>query len=262
MTRPRFIPLLLLQGTGLVKTVRFRKPSYLGDPINIIKIFNDKEVDELFLLDIGATPQRRGPNLRYLADVVSEAFVPLAYGGGISTIEEMHELFRLGIEKVVLNTGAAEDPLLVRRAADAFGSQAVVVCIDARPRLLGGYRVWKRGGRQRTSYDPVSFAVMMREAGAGELVVQAIHRDGTWRGYDLPLIKAVASAVDVPVVAAGGAGSVEDLKLAVGWGGASAAAAGSLFVYQRTHRAVLVSFPARAELDAVAGPAAGAGSRA
>lgn len=249
MLLPRAIPCLLLKGSGFVKTRKFANPSYLGDPINIIKLFNDKEVDELVILDIDATHEGRQPNLPFLAELSSEAFVPLAYGGGISDVEQMRVLFASGIEKIVVNTAAVRDPHLIRRAADEFGSQSIVVSIDVRRRALGGYRVYTIGGRRRTGLDPVPFAQQMQEAGAGELIVTAIDRDGTWDGYDLSLIKAVTSAVDIPVVANGGAGELLDLRRAVLEGGASAASAGSLFVYQKKHRAVLVSFPDRSQLN-------------
>ena len=249
MLLPRAIPCLLLKGSGFVKTTKFANPSYLGDPINIIKLFNDKEVDELVILDIAATPEGRQPNLPFLLELSSEAFIPLAYGGGISDVEQMRALFASGIEKVVVNTAAVRDPQLIRRAADEFGSQSVVVSIDVRARMMGGYRVYTNGGRRKTSLDPVRFAQQMQEAGAGELIVTSIDRDGTWSGYDLSLVRAVTSAVDIPVVASGGAGELLDLRRAVVDGGASAASAGSLFVYQRKHRAVLVSFPDRAQLN-------------
>jgi cyclase len=254
MLLPRVIPCLLLKDAGLVKTVRFRRASYVGDPLNTIKILNDKEVDELVLLDITATPERRGPNLEFLREAVSEAFVPLAYGGGVTTLQQMHDLYKLGVEKVVLNTAAHERPDLVREAAAAFGSQSVVVGIDVRRGIFGGQRVFTHGGRTRVDGDPVAAARRAEDLGAGELLLTAIHRDGTWKGYDLDLIRTVASAVQVPVVACGGAATLSDFRGAVRDAGASAVAAGSMFVYQRRHRAVLVSFPTRAELIATFAP--------
>jgi cyclase len=253
MLLPRVIPALLLRGRGLVKTTRFKDPVYVGDPFNTIKIFNDKEVDELALLDIAATAEGRGPDMRFLAEAVSEAFVPLAYGGGLRTVEQLHELFKLGVEKAIMNTAALDDPGLVRRAADRFGSQSVVVSMDVRKPLLSGYRVYRGNGSKETPHDPVAWAVQLQEAGAGELLVTAIDRDGTFKGYDLDLVRSVSRAVDIPVIASGGAASVENLVEAVA-AGASAVAAGALFVFQRPHRAVLISFPSRQALEVAFAP--------
>lgn len=249
MIQTRVIPCLLLRGSGLVKTVRFKDPRYLGDPINIVRLFNDKEVDELVLLDITATPEGRGPRLDLLADVVSEAFIPLCYGGGVRTLDDFHALFSLGVEKVAVNTAAVENPALVTAAAERFGSQSVIASIDVRRSLLGRSRVVVRGGRGRTGLDPAEFAAEMERRGAGELLLNSVDRDGTMTGYDLELVRRVASAVSIPVVACGGAGSVADLGRAVNDGGAAAAAAGSLFVYQGPHRAVLINYPGPAELQ-------------
>ena len=249
MILPRVIPALLLRDEGLVKTTKFRNPVYLGDPINIIKIFNDKEVDEIVLLDISATLEGRGPNTRFLSEVVGEAFVPLAYGGGITTVEQMRELFRLGIEKVIVNTAAHTTPQLVRRAADQFGSQSVVVSIDVERAWWRGGRVMTHGGRRKTACDPVAFAETAQQLGAGELLLTSIAKDGTMSGYDLELIRGVTSAVDIPVVACGGASTLTDFRMATTVGGASAVAAGSMFVFQGSHRAVLISFPSRRELE-------------
>jgi imidazole glycerol-phosphate synthase subunit HisF len=249
MLFPRVIPALLLRERGLVKTVRFRKPVYVGDPLNTIKIFNDKEVDELVLLDIAATTQGRGPDIPFLAEACSEAFVPVAYGGGITTVEQMHALFTLGVEKVVVNSAAHDDPLLIRRAADRFGSQSVVASLDVKAHLLRGYRVHRANGTWDTGIDPIRYAQHMQKQGAGELLLTAIDRDGTFKGYDLDLIRAVSGSVDIPVVAFGGAASVADLGRAFR-AGASAVAAGSLFVFQPPHRAVLISFPSRKDLAA------------
>jgi imidazole glycerol-phosphate synthase subunit HisF len=242
------MPSLLLRDRGLVKTRCFKDPVYVGDPINAIRIFNDKEVDELLLLDITASLEGRPPDLRLLGQVASECFMPLAYGGGITTIEQIREILALGLEKVVLNTQAERDPELVRRAADRFGSQAIVVSMDARKRLLGGHRLWILGGRKQTPHEPAAFAARMQELGAGELIVNSIDRDGTLAGYDLALLRGVATAVDIPVVAAGGAGSLADFAAAVSTG-ASAVSAGAFFVFQGPHRAVLISFPRREDLE-------------
>lgn len=248
MYRARVIPCLLLQDGGLVKTVKFKRPRYLGDPINAVKIFNEKEVDELVFLDIVAGRQGWEPPFDLLGQVTSECFMPLCYGGGVRSLEHMRRLFSLGIEKVALNTGAVESPELVSQAADRFGAQSVIVSIDVKRRLLGRPAVYTMGGTRSTGLDPVAWAREMERRGAGELLLTAIDRDGTMSGYDLPLIKQVVAAVRIPVVASGGAGSVRDLVAAVRQGGASAAAAGSLFVYQGPHRAVLINYPSPEEL--------------
>jgi cyclase len=261
MLLPRVMPVLLLRGRGLVKTTAFKKPVYLGDPVNVIRIFNDKEVDELTLVDIEATPQQRGPNFQLLREIASECFMPLGYGGGISTVDQVRQLLALGIEKVVINTRADEDPSFVTAAADQAGGQSVVVSIDVKRRLFGGYRVMTHGGRHDTGADPVEYAQRMQSLGAGELVVNSIDRDGTMQGYDLELIRRVSEAVDVPVVACGGASGVEDFGRAVA-SGASAVAAGAMFVFQGAHRGVLISFPARQTLEAtfLPAPQGGAGT--
>lgn len=246
---PRIIPALLLRGSGLVKTEQFKKPVYLGDPINIIRIFNDKEVDEIALLDIEATRDKRGPNFKKLAEITDECFMPLGYGGGITSIGEIKQLFAMGVEKVILNSIAAANPGFVREAADQYGSQSVVVSIDVKQRALGRSRVFSDGGTLDTGEEPVAYAAKMQKLGAGELLLTSIDRDGTMRGYDLPLIRSIAGAVDIPVIACGGARGLDDFRRAVLEAGASAVAAGSVFVFQGVHRAVLISFPSRQEIE-------------
>lgn len=247
MIRPRVIPCLLLKNGGLVKTVKFKDPKYLGDPINIVRIFNDKEVDELTFLDITATPDNHPPAFELLSKITSECFMPLGYGGGIRSLEDVKRLLGIGIEKIVLNTAAVETPALVRAVADYAGSQAVVISMDVKKSMLGKYEMYIRGGRKATGLDPVKFAVGMEKQGAGELLVNSIDRDGTMQGYDLELIRRVADAVQVPVVGCGGAGNVEHLAEAIR-AGASAAAAGSMFVFQGPLRGVLISYPSQTEL--------------
>lgn len=247
MIRPRVIPCMLLKGEGLVKTVKFKDPKYLGDPINIVRIFNDKEVDELIFLDILATTENRRPNFELLKKITSECFMPLGYGGGIRDMDDVKQLLSIGVEKFVLNTSAVENPSLVRAAADHAGSQAVVISIDVKKTLFGKYEVFTRAGKKGTGLEPVKFAVDMEKQGAGEIFINSIDRDGTMQGYDLDLIGRVAEAVTVPVVACGGAGNVQHLAEAVK-AGASAAAAGSMFVFQGPLRGVLISYPTQEEL--------------
>ena len=247
MIRPRVIPCLLLKHEGLVKTVKFKDPKYLGDPINIVRIFNDKEVDELIFLDILATVENRPPNFELLGKITSECFMPLGYGGGIRTLEDVKKLLAIGVEKIVLNTSAVENPSLIRAAAEYAGSQAVVISMDVKKTMFGKYEAYTRGGKKGTGLDPVKFAVEMEKQGAGELFLNSIDRDGTMQGYDLELVRRVAEAVTIPVVACGGAGNIQHLAEAI-QAGASAAAAGSIFVFQGPLRGVLISYPAQAEL--------------
>jgi imidazole glycerol-phosphate synthase subunit HisF len=248
---PRVMPCLLLRGRGLVKTVRFQNPRYVGDPINAIAIYNEKEVDELIFLDITATPESKPPPFDVIGEIASECFMPVAYGGGVRSLEDVKRIFGLGIEKVAINSFAVERPEFIREAADRFGSQSIVVAIDVKKTLLGGYKVFTHGGRKATSLDPIKHAVRMQELGAGEILLNSIDRDGTLQGYDVDLIRRVTSAVNVPVIACGGAGKVEDFGAAVKEGGASAAAAGSLVVFHGRNQAVLINFPTRQELRRV-----------
>jgi imidazole glycerol-phosphate synthase subunit HisF len=248
MLTTRVIPCLLMLRGGLVKTVKFRDPKYVGDPINAVRIFNDKEVDELVFLDIGATPSNTGPNFDLLADIASEAFMPFGYGGGISTVDQVKRLYALGVEKVILNSVTATDPGFVNKAVQIAGSSGVVVSIDVRRTWTGKYSVWIEGGRRDTKKDPVGHAREMESRGAGEILLNSIDHDGVMRGYDLELIQSVAAAVNVPVVAAGGAGQLRHFKAAVDHG-AAAVAAGSMFVFHGKHRAVLITYPAHDELQ-------------
>ena len=248
MIKPRVIPALLLKGQGLVKTVKFKEPKYLGDPINIVRIFNDKEVDELVLLDITATPEKRGPQFDLLKNIAGEAFIPLAYGGGIRSMNDVRKLLSIGIEKLIMNTSAVETPLLVREVADHAGSQAAVVSMDVKKGLLGKYEVLTHCGQKKTGLDPVNHAVEMERMGVGEILINSIDRDGTMQGYDVELVRKVADAVSVPVVACGGAGNLSHVSEVIKQGHASAAAAGSIFVFQGPLRGVLISYPTPKEL--------------
>lgn len=251
MLRTRVIPCLLLQGEGLVKTTRFKDPTYVGDPINAIRIFNEKEVDELVFLDIAASRNDQGPALTAIREFATECFMPVAYGGGIRSLSDAREVLALGIEKIVINTMALRRPQLVTEIAREFGSQAVVVSIDARKKLLGGYEVMGAGGTQKTGFTPAEHARSMSELGVGEILINSIERDGTQAGYDLDLVRSVADAVPVPVIACGGAGTLAHFAEAVSEGHASAVAAGSMFVFHGRHRAVLISYPSRSELERV-----------
>jgi cyclase len=243
MLTSRIIPCLLVEKRRLVKTVRFKEPFYVGDPVNAVKIFNDKDVDELIMLDISATPMGLGPDFSMAEEIAGECFMPLTWGGGVKTVEDMGKLLSCGVEKVVINTAALNDPTLISKAAKRFGRQCVVIAMDVKRRLGGRYEIYAAHAGRQTGKQPAQFAKEMEEAGAGEILVNSIDRDGTQSGYDLELISMVTSAVGLPVIACGGAGSLDDLASAVREGGATAAAAGSLFVFHGKHRAVLISYP-------------------
>jgi cyclase len=234
----------------LVKTVQFRNPTYVGDPINAVRIFNDKEVDELILLDIQA---HRSPMdvVQYdrVAEIASECFMPLAYGGGVRSTEQMRRLFGLGVEKVILNTAAYENPALIREGAGMFGSSSIAVSIDIK-RTLFGHATYTHGGTRKAAMDSVKYARDCARAGAGELFINSIDRDGTMSGFDIPPIRKIADAVSVPIIACGGAGHLKDFAMAVREGGASAVAAGSLFVFHGPHRAVLINYPRPTDIEA------------
>lgn len=243
MLRARLIPTLLLKGNGLYKTVRFKNETYVGDPINAVRIFNDKAVDELILLDIDAHKRGTGPNFALIADIASEAFVPLCYGGGVTRLDEFERLFKLGIEKVAVNSAAVGTMELVSQASRVFGAQSVVVGIDVRKSFFGRYDRFVKSATTATKESAVDAARRAEQAGAGELLLYSVDRDGTMQGYDIPLVKEVSSTVRIPVVACGGASSVEDMAAVIHEGHAASAAAGSLFVFQGKHRAVLITYP-------------------
>lgn len=245
--RIRVIPSLLIHNGGLVKSIRFKDYKYVGDPINAVKIFNEKEVDEIAVIDITATRENRPPNILQIAEIASEAFMPLSYGGGINTIEQIKKILFNGAEKVILNTAAHTNPSLITEAARLFGSQSVVVSIDAKKTLLSGYKVFINNGKTKTSFGPEAFAKKMQDAGAGEILLNSIDSDGTYTGYNLDLINSVSHNIQIPVIAIGGAGSIEDFVKAKE-NGASAVAAGSMFIFQRPHQAVLISYPSQKEL--------------
>ena len=251
---PRIMPCLLLSGRGLVKGIKFKKHQYVGDPVNVVRIYNEKEVDELILLDIRATPEKLEPNYRVVEEVAGECFMPLAYGGGVTSVKQMARLFQLGVEKVALNSSAALDEDLVREAAGAFGSQSVIVSMDVKKDWLGRYRICINSGAKTLKRDPVEFARRMQDAGAGEILLTSVDRDGTMEGFDLELVQAVSKAVSLPVIACGGAGKVEHFGQVIKQAGASAAAAGSMVVFQGKGRGVLINFPTQEELAGVLAP--------
>ncbi len=242
MQARRVIPCLLLRGEGLVKTTRFATPTYVGDPINVVRIFNEKEVDEIVIFDILASRERRAPRLAFLEKIVSEAFMPVCYGGAVRDVDHARQLLRLGIEKLAVNTAALRDLGSVRRLSDRFGAQCVMGVVDVRRDLLGRARVHSHVGAPVPERDPVRWASALARAGAGEILVQSVDRDGTRAGMDLDLASRLRNAVPVPVVLAGGANATHDMVEAMRQGGLSGVAVGGRFVWYGPHRAVLVSY--------------------
>jgi cyclase len=248
MYRPRVISILLLKNHGLVKSIKFKNYRYIGDPINAVKIFNDLKADELVFLDIDASKEKRMIPLDFIQNVGDEANMPFAVGGGIRSLNNIREIINTGAEKVIINTYASENPDFIRQASDTYGSSTIVVSIDVKMTFFGKRVVYSLGGTNSTGYEPVEFASLMESKGAGEIIINSIDKDGLMSGYDLELIKDVSKAVNIPVVAAGGAGTFFDFSRAVNYSYASAVAAGALFVYHGPRNAVLINYPDNAEL--------------
>lgn len=251
MLKTRVIPALLLREDALVKTVKFNNPSYIGDPINTVRIFNELEVDELVFLDITATNEARQPNLKILAEIANECFMPLGYGGGLNNFETVQAIFQIGFEKVVLNSVMHENKNFVTRIAEHYGNQAVVASIDVKKNLFGKYEVWSHAGKKNTKKNPIEWAQELQELGAGEILLTSIDKEGTWSGFDTTLVKRVTDSVSVPVIAHGGAGNLEHIKDVVHNSKASAVALGSMVVFQQKGMGVLVNFPDHKKLEAV-----------
>lgn len=251
MLRTRVIPCLQLIDQALVKTVKFGKYTYIGDPVNTVRIFNELEVDELCFLDIRATIEKREPNLKILTEIANECFMPLSYGGGVRNVETALKILSIGFEKIVINTSAVENPDLITEIARHSGNQSVIVSIDVKKSFNGNYVVYSHDGSVKTSLNAVEWAKKAELAGAGELLITSMDRDGTWKGYDLEIEKKITDAVSIPVIANGGAGSVGDIGQVVQAAKASAAALGSMVVYQQKGMGVLVNFPDKGELRKV-----------
>jgi cyclase len=238
------IPTLLIDRDGrLVKTIRFGQRSYIGDPINAVRIFNTKQVDELVLLDIDASADRRGPNYERIADIVAEAFMPVAYGGGLQSTDQIAKSLDCGLEKIILSSALSVGTSLIEQSASRWGSQSVAVCLTCGKNWLKTNNVRLLQGRQAKRGTPDIITRQVTAAGAGEIIAYSIDRDGTWQGYDLGMLSAISSATDVPVVACGGAACVDDFRRAIVEAGCAAVAAGSLFVYQAKDRGVLINYP-------------------
>jgi cyclase len=242
MRRVRVIPTLLLDNKKFVKTSQFKEPQYIGDPINTLRILNDKEVDEICVLDIYATRNSAPPDLGYIKLLTSECFMPLCYGGGITTIDQALAIFRSGVEKIILGTAAFKNEMLLTEIAKKVGTQSAVVSIDIKKDWLGRFRVFVNNGRENTSLTPSDYAERMEQLGAGELLIQNIDREGAQTGYCIECIHQVAHRVKIPVIASGGAATIEDFLKGI-QAGASAIAAGSMFVYKGSRKGVLINYP-------------------
>jgi imidazole glycerol-phosphate synthase subunit HisF len=250
MLKHRIIPALLLKNSGLVKTLKFKDPKYIGDPINAIRIFNEKEVDEIMVLDIAASKQRSEPNYALIEEFAGECFMPLAYGGGVSTVDQASRLFQLGVEKVCLQTAALDNTNLVSELANRFGSQSVMVSIDIKRNWIGKAQLYGAANGKSRKAPWLEHAHQLIDAGAGEVLLNAVDKDGTLAGPDLDLIREASSSLDVPLITVGGISSMDDIKAAVE-AGASAVAAGAFFVFHGPHRAVLITYPKYNDLESL-----------
>ena len=248
MLRPRIIPCLLVHDGGLVKTTNFEQPKYVGDPINAVKIFNEKEADELIVLDIDASAIRTAPNFRLIQQFAAECRMPLCYGGGIKTVEHAKRIIGLGVEKVAISSAAIEDPSLITRVAGEIGRQSVVVVLDVRRRGQD-YEVWTHNGRHKTGKNAFAAAQEAEALGAGELTINSIDKDGQMSGYDLDLAKKLKAVLQIPFTVLGGAGSLADISRLIETCGVVGAAAGSLFVFKGQYRAVLINYPSAMQKD-------------
>jgi cyclase len=251
MLQHRVIPTLLLKNTGLVKTKKFKKPTYIGDPINAVKIFNDKGVDEIVFLDITKTLKKEVPNYELIEEIANECFVPFAYGGGIKSLDSIRRILKLGAEKVVLNSITFYNPELITEAKNIFGSQSIVVSIDYKKNFFGVNKVYIENGKKNTGFSPLEYALKMEELGAGEIFMNSIEREGTRTGYDIDVLKLVSNSLSIPVIASGGANSIEDMKKVINQSNVSAVAAGSMFVYYGDKDGVLINYPDRTEISSL-----------
>ena len=243
MLRPRIIPCLLIRNNGLVKTINFSEEKYIGDPINAVKIFNEKLVDELMIIDIDATVKMKEPNFNLIKKIAAESQMPISYTGGIKNVEQIKRIISYGVEKVGISSGAIINPELISNASKEVGSQSVVVVLDVKKKILGGYNVYTHNGKNDTGYKVESLAKDLTNRGAGELIINSIDNDGKMKGYDINIIKDIKKTVSVPVTLIGGAGSIDDIKKLVDKFHIIGAAAGSLFVFQGKYKAVLINYP-------------------
>jgi imidazole glycerol-phosphate synthase subunit HisF len=251
MLRPRIIPSLLLHDKGLVKTVNFKSPKYVGDPINAVRIFNEKQVDELAIFDIDATVLGKEPDYVLIEKLANQSRMPLCYGGGVQTVEQAQKIFSLGIEKIALSSAVIKNPHLVTQIADRVGSQSVIVVLDIKKKLFGGYEVYTHNGKRATGINPVKFAKELEQLGAGEIILNSIDQDGVMKGFDMILIDKVAENISIPLTVLGGAGSLNDIEKVIDRHGVIGVAVGSLFVFKGPYKAVLINYPTQSEKNRV-----------
>lgn len=249
MLRPRIIPSLLVHDGGLVKTVNFKNPKYVGDPINAVKIFNEKIVDELAIFDIDASVLGKEPNYKLIENLALQSRMPLCYGGGVKTVEQAQRIFGLGIEKIALSSVVSQNPDIITEIANKVGSQSVIAVLDIKKKLLGGYEVYIHNGKKATGKDPIKFVEELQSLGVGEIIINSIDQDGVMKGYDLNLISKIREKISVPLTVLGGAGSLEDIKKVIDTHGVIGVAAGSLFVFKGKYKAVLINYPNKAEKE-------------
>lgn len=250
MLRPRIIPCLLVKDKGLVKTVNFKDPKYVGDPINAVRIFNEKEVDELIVVDIDASVEKRDPDYKMIENLASECRMPLCYGGGVKNSEQVKRIIELGVEKVALSSAAIENPDIISESVQMVGNQSIVVVLDVKKHTFGNkYEVRTYNGKKKTGKDPIELAHQLQKLGAGEIVINSIDDDGMMNGYDLSLVDKIRNSINTPLTVLGGAGSLEDIAKLINKYNIIGAAAGSLFVFKGKYRAVLINYPNRLEKD-------------
>lgn len=251
MLRPRIIPSLLLHDKGLVKTVNFKSPKYVGDPINAVRIFNEKEVDELAFFDIDATVLNKEPDYILIEKLANQSRMPLCYGGGVKTVEQAQKIFGLGIEKIALSSAVFQNPHLVTQIADRVGSQSVIVVLDIKKKLLGGYEIYTHNGKKSTGINPFKFAKELEHLGVGEIIINSIDQDGVMKGFDMNLIDKIAEMVSIPLTVLGGAGSLADIEKVIEKHGVIGVASGSLFVFKGPYKAVLINYPTQIEKNKI-----------
>ncbi len=245
MLRPRIIPSLLVHGKGLVKTVRFKNPKYVGDPLNAVKIFNEKEVDELAVFDIDATVLGLEPDYGLIEKLANQSRMPICYGGGVKTVEQAQKIFGLGIEKIALSSSVINNPNLISKISDRVGAQSVIVVLDVKKKIFGGYEIYTHNGKKNTGINPVAFAAKAQKLGAGEIIINSIDNDGMMNGYDYKIIDSIRNQITLPLTVLGGAGSLEDIKEVVKKYNIIGVAAGSLFVFKGPYKAVLINYPSK-----------------
>jgi cyclase len=251
MLRPRIIPSLLLHNKGLVKTVNFKSPRYVGDPINAVRIFNEKQVDELAFFDMDATVLNKEPDYILIEKLANQSRMPLCYGGGVKNVEQAQKIFSLGIEKIALSSAVIQNPQLVTQLAERVGSQSVIVVLDIKKKLLGGYEIYTHNAKKATGINPIKFVKELEELGAGEIIINSIDHDGVMKGYDLNLIDKIAETISIPMTVLGGAGSIADIEKVIDKYGVIGVAAGSLFVFKGPYKAVLINYPTQLEKNKV-----------